>query len=192
MTSREVMEGAFRSAREVLETFLHQPGAAERCAGLADLVAGALKAGNKVLICGNGGSLCDAAHFAEELTGRFRNDRRPLPAIACTEPGHLTCVANDYGFEQVFSRWVAALARPADVVIVLSTSGSSANCVNAAKAARAAGAQTAALLGKDGGTLRGLCDVEIVAPGATSDRIQEVHMLVLHAVVEAVEAALAR
>jgi D-sedoheptulose 7-phosphate isomerase len=190
MTSREVMEGAFRSAREVLEFFTRQPETASTCAALADLVAGAIKAGNKVMICGNGGSLCDAAHFAEELTGRFRNDRRPLPAIACTEPGHLTCVANDYGFEHVFSRWVTALARAGDVVVVLSTSGNSVNCVRAVDAAKAAGARTAALLGKDGGPLRGQCDVEVMAPGATSDRIQEVHMLVLHAVVEAVEAQL--
>jgi len=189
-TSRGVMAAALQSARDVLDAFIREPGTADQCAALADLVTGAIRGGGKVMICGNGGSLCDAAHFAEELTGRFRNDRRPLPAIACTEAGHLTCVANDYGFEHVFSRWVTALARAGDVVIVLSTSGNSANCLMAVDAAKAAGARTAALLGKDGGALRGRCEVEIIAPGATSDRIQEVHMLVLHAVVEAVEAGL--
>ena len=184
------MDAAFRAAREALDAFISS-GGPEKAAAIADLVAATIRAGGKVLICGNGGSLCDAAHFAEELTGRFRNDRRPLPAIACTEPGHLTCVANDYGFEHVFSRWITALARPGDAVIILSTSGNSPNCLRAAEAAKAAGARTAALLGKDGGKLRAHCDVEVIAPGATSDRIQEVHMLVLHAVVEAVEAAVA-
>jgi D-sedoheptulose 7-phosphate isomerase len=184
------MAGALHTARDVLDSFIRHPATMDQCEALADLVSEAIGKGGKVLICGNGGSLCDAAHFAEELTGRFRNDRQPLPAIACTEPGHLTCVANDYGFEHVFSRWVTALARAGDLVIVLSTSGNSANCVMAVDAAKAAGARTAALLGKDGGVLAGRCDVELIVPGATSDRIQEIHMLVLHGVVEAVEASL--
>ena len=179
--------GAFRGAQAALDAFVRDDAAVAASAQLAELVAGAMRGGNKVMICGNGGSLCDAAHFAEELTGRFRNDRRPLPAIACTEPGHLTCVANDYGFDQVFARWVTALGRRGDVLIVLSTSGNSENGVKAVEAARAAGVRTCALLGRGGGRLRGLCEVELIAPGATSDRIQEVHMLVLHAVVEAVE-----
>lgn len=190
MSTHEVMVGALRGAQAALDAFVRDEGAVARAAAVAEMVASAIGAGNKVLICGNGGSLCDAAHFAEELTGRFRNDRRPLPAIACTEPGHLTCVANDYGFDQVFARWVTALGRAGDVLIVLSTSGNSANCVRAVEAARAAGVRTCALLGKDGGKLRGMCEVEVVAPGATSDRIQEIHMLVLHAVVEGVEGSL--
>lgn len=157
---------------------------------IASHVAAAIRGGGKVLICGNGGSLCDAAHFAEELTGRFRADRPALPAIAIAEPGHLTCTANDYGFEHVFSRAVEALGRPGDMLIVLTTSGNSPNILRAAETGRRQGLRTAALLGKDGGKLRGVCDDEIIAPGATSDRIQELHMLVLHILVERIEVLL--
>jgi D-sedoheptulose 7-phosphate isomerase len=174
-------------ARDVLTRFC---ASADNIALVNDLtrdVASAFRKGGKVLAVGNGGSLCDATHFCEELTGRFRKDRKPLPAIACADAGHLTCVANDYGFEHVFSRFVEALAKPGDVLIVLSTSGNSRNCVLAAHKARAAGIQVWGLLGKDGGELARVCDRAIIAPGATSDRIQEVHMLVLHTVVEGVE-----
>jgi D-sedoheptulose 7-phosphate isomerase len=117
-------------------------------------------------------------------------DRPPLPALACTDAGHITCTANDYGYDEVFARWVRALAKKGDVVVLLSTSGNSQNVVRAAAAAREAGAMTVALLGKAGGTLRGTCDFEWIAPGETADRIQEIHMLVLHVLIEAVEARL--
>ncbi len=151
-----------------------------------------IRDGHKILIVGNGGSMCDAAHFAEELTGRFRADRRPIPALACNDPGHLTCVANDYGFEFVFSRWVEAIGQSGDVLIILSTSGNSPNCVKAAAAAKAKGVRTIALLGKGGGQLgqSGACDTPITVPGSTSDRIQELHMLILHIFVEGIEAGL--
>lgn len=157
---------------------------------LGTLLAQRFRAGNKVLICGNGGSLCDAAHFAEELTGRFRADRPPLPAIALADAGHITCTANDYGFEHVFSRAVQALGKPGDVLIILSTSGNSPNCVRAVAAAKAASMTTAAFLGKGGGALANLCDSQIIVPGDTSDRIQELHMLLLHALVERIESLL--
>jgi D-sedoheptulose 7-phosphate isomerase len=157
----------------------------------AELLHGVIEAGGKIMICGNGGSSCDAAHFAEELTGRFRADRRPLPAIACTDVGHITCTANDYGFDHVFSRWVAALGRPGDALILLSTSGNSNNIAEAARAGREQRMTTLALLGKNGGALRGRCEYELIVPGATSDRIQELHMLVLHILVEGIEARLA-
>jgi len=156
----------------------------------ADALARVLERGGKVLICGNGGSSCDAAHFAEELTGRFRADRRPLAAIACTDAGHITCTANDYGFEEVFARWVRALGRKGDALVVLSTSGKSENIARALRAAREIGLSTIGLLGKDGGGCKGLCDSTIVVPGTTSDRIQELHMLILHAWVEGIERAL--
>jgi D-sedoheptulose 7-phosphate isomerase len=161
-----------------------------RVEAIAGRLAACLKAGGKVMVCGNGGSLCDAAHFAEELTGRFRADRRPLAALAIADPGHLTCVSNDYGFEHVFSRAVEGLGRPGDVLVVLSTSGNSRNVVRAVESARRAGLSTVALLGKGGGELRGMCDEELLAPGGTSDRIQELHMLVLHILVERVEGLL--
>lgn len=150
-------------------------------------LAAVLRARHKILLCGNGGSACDAAHFAEELTGRFKADRPPLAALACTDAGHLTCTANDYGFEHVFARWVRGLARPGDVLILLSTSGNSENVVRAADAARELGVTTVALLGAGGGRLRGRCTHEVIAPGESSDRIQELHMLILHAWVEGIE-----
>ncbi|MDX9912222.1 MAG: SIS domain-containing protein [Phycisphaerales bacterium] len=154
------------------------------------LLAERLRAGGKLLAIGNGGSACDAAHFCEELTGRFRKDRPPLAAIACTEPGHITCTANDFGYDEVFARWVDALARADDALIALSTSGNSENVVRAVERAKARGVLTITLLGKGGGRLRGVGDVEIIAPGETADRIQEVHKLVLHTLVEGVEHAL--
>ncbi len=140
-----------------------------------------------MLICGNGGSACDAMHFAEELTARFAKERPALPAIACTDPGHISCAANDFGWERVFSRWVEALGRKGDVLLVLSTSGGSANIVRALDAGQAAGMTTVALLAKGGGACRGKSDVELIFPGETSDRIQELHMIVLHAWVEGIE-----
>lgn len=181
---------ALRTAAHDLAALLDAPGLSERLDELSGVLIDALASGGKILLVGNGGSCCDAAHFAEELTGRYRADRRPLPALACNDPGHLTCTANDYGFEQVFARWVAALARPGDVLILLSTSGQSANLLLAADAARAAGVRTCALLGKDGGALRQRADWSLIVPGATSDRIQELHMLILHAMVEAIEVGL--
>ncbi len=163
---------------------------------LAALIAQRFKAGHKVMICGNGGSSCDANHFAEELTGRFRADRPPLPAIACTDVGHITCTANDFGFDHVFERWVQALGKPGDVLIVLSTSGNSNNIVLAARAGKSIGMHVAALLGKDGGAARvevaaaGNAGTIIIVPGETSDRVQELHMLLLHAMVEAIEASM--
>jgi D-sedoheptulose 7-phosphate isomerase len=155
----------------------------------AELVA-RLRAGGKVMAVGNGGSAADAMHFAEELTGRFREERPAIAALACTDAGHLSCVANDYGWERVFSRWVEALGRPGDVLVALSTSGNSPNIVLAVKAARERGMFTVALLGRGGGKAAGLADRELVFPGEGSDRIQELHMLTLHAWVEAVEAGL--
>jgi D-sedoheptulose 7-phosphate isomerase len=132
-------------------------------------------------------------HFAEELTGRFRMERPPLPALACTDPGHITCAANDYGYENVFARWVQAHGRRGDVVIVLSTSGNSENIVRAVRAAQDQGCRTVALLGKNGGKLAGMCDFEWIVWGGSgefADRIQEIHMLILHAVIEGVERTL--
>lgn len=185
-----VTAAALIEARRVLDAFATDPATIETVEGWALLLHKCLAAGHKVLICGNGGSSCDAAHFAEELTGRFRQDRKPLAAIACTDVGHITCTANDYGFEHVYSRWVAALGRAGDVLIVLSTSGNSRNLQEAIGAGKAHGMTTVALLGKDGGALRGRCDHELIVPGGTSDRIQELHMLVLHILVEGIEARL--
>ena len=160
---------------------------AERCAAIAQMMAASLRNGGKILACGNGGSSADAMHFCEELTGRDRGDRPALAAIACTDPGHLTCTANDYGYDRVFSRWVEALGAKGDVLIALTTSGQSRNVLRAIEAAGERGLIRVALLGGDGGVIRGLCEHEIVVPGTTADRIQELHMLLLHAMIGEIE-----
>lgn len=190
MTTRSTAASSLASARAALESFAAIPQIAERIDQVSVLLAGCFRSGHKVLICGNGGSACDAAHFAEELTGRFKADRPPLPAIACTDAGHITCTANDYGFDQVFSRWIQALGRPGDAVILLSTSGNSPNIVRAAATTKELGLTSVALLGKGGGALSGRCSHEIVVPGESSERIQELHMLILHTLVAGVEAHL--
>jgi D-sedoheptulose 7-phosphate isomerase len=142
----------------------------------------------KVLVAGNGGSLCDASHFAEELTGFFRKRRRALPAIALADPGHLTCVGNDVGFEHVFSRAIEAYGEEGDVFIGLTTSGNSPNMLNAFEQAKELGLRTIALLGKGGGKLKGVAELELVMQGfTTSDRIQEAHMAAIHIIIEMVE-----
>jgi D-sedoheptulose 7-phosphate isomerase len=155
----------------------------------ATLVA-CLRGGGRVLSCGNGGSMCDAMHFAEELSGRNRDDRPALSAQAMSDVGHLTCVANDYGFEQVFARGVEAWARPGDVLLVFSTSGNSRNLIRAADAARLKQVVVLGMLGRDGGELKSRCAISLVVPGVTSDRIQEVHIKAVHLLIEGIEAAL--
>ncbi len=188
--SRTSIVQAFSQAQSALGSLLSAPGEIDSIDAAGGLLVDLLRSGRKIMICGNGGSMCDAAHFAEELTGRYRLDRKPLAAIACTEPGHITCTANDYGFEHVFGRWVEALGRDGDCLIVLSTSGNSPNCIRAIEAARKVNMPTIALLGKTGGAIRGMANHAIVVPGETSDRIQELHMLILHAWVEAIEVSL--
>lgn len=185
-----LMRDSFLQARAALDAFLADEASIARVEEAAGVMAARLKGGGKILACGNGGSACDAMHFCEELTGRFRADRPALPAIACVDPGHITCTANDYGFEHVFSRWVEALGQKGDVLVVLSTSGNSVNVIKAVAAAKDRGLVTVGLLGKDGGELAGRCDLEWVIPGETADRIQEVHMLILHVLIEGIESAM--
>ena len=175
-------------ARTVLDRFLADETTLARIAQAAELFATSLNTGGKALTCGNGGSLCDAQHFAEELSGRYRQDRPALAAIALTEASHMTCVANDYGFEFVFSRFVQALGRPGDVLLAISTSGNSPNILRAAEAAKAAGMHVVSLTGKDGGQLASLSDVEIRVPHfGFADRIQEIHIKVIHIIIMLIE-----
>lgn len=158
---------------------------------VARLLASCFQNHKKVLIAGNGGSLCDAMHFAEELTGQFRSYRPALAAIALSDPSHLSCVANDFGFEEVFARSVEALGQPGDVLVLLTTSGNSINLIKAAAVAKKKGMHTVALLGKTGGGLLNQCDLQWVVSGFRfSDRIQEIHMAALHIIVELIESLL--
>ena len=174
-------------ARQALDDFLGIPAHLDDIQKMADRLADCFRGGNKILICGNGGSACDALHFAEECTGRFRKDRAALPVIPLMESGHMTCVSNDYGFEHVFARGVEAYGRPGDILMGISTSGNSPNVIRAAETARKAGLQVLLFLGKDGGALKGFGDGEIWVRCATTERVQEVHMTVLHILVESVE-----
>ena len=150
-------------------------------------LADTLASGGRVLTCGNGGSMCDAMHFAEELSGRYRQDRAAFAAQAMSDPAHMSCVSNDFGFERVFARGVEAWGKPGDLLMVFSTSGSSSNIVAAARSARERQMSVVGLLGRDGGEVRALCDLSLVVPAQTSDRIQEVHEKTLHILIEGVE-----
>jgi D-sedoheptulose 7-phosphate isomerase len=187
---RELIEKSFFEAEDMLRHFMSNQRTLDSMEAAANLIIGAFNEGAKLLVCGNGGSMCDAMHFAEEWSGRFRSDRPPYAAIALSDPAHMSCVANDYGFEQVFSRQVEALGGKGDVLFILSTSGNSPNIVKAAEAAKEKGVSVVGFLGKGGGQVREFCDVIVHAPGETSDRIQELHMLALHILIQAVEAEL--
>ncbi|GAA4365179.1 D-sedoheptulose 7-phosphate isomerase [Hymenobacter saemangeumensis] len=184
----DLIHAELSEARRVLDAFLSDSANVSRIAQAAELMAASLRQGGKILSCGNGGSLCDAQHFAEELTGRYRQDRPALAAIALTEASHMSCVANDYGYDYVFSRYVQALGRPGDVLLAISTSGNSPNILKAAEAARAAGVSVVSLTGKDGGQLAALSDVEIRVPHfGFADRIQEIHIKVIHSLILLIE-----
>ena len=171
----------------LLENFIKEEEERRKTEKVAKELADVFTKGNKVLICGNGGSNCDALHFAEEFTGRFRGDRKALPAIAISDSSHITCVGNDYGFDYIFSRGVEAYGKEGDMFFGISTSGNSPNVIKAVEAAKKLGMKTCVLLGKDGGKLKGMCDYEFIIPEKTSDRIQEIHMMILHIIIEGVE-----
>lgn len=178
----------FEEAAQVLNDFMNNEQNLTSIDAAAKLMVDAIGRGGKVISCGNGGSMCDAMHFAEELSGRYRDDRGALAAISISDPSHLSCVGNDYGFAYVFSRYVEALGREGDVLLAISTSGNSANVLNAAQAARARGMKVIGLTGKDGGQLAPLCDVEVRVPwSAYADRIQEIHIKVIHALIDCIE-----
>ena len=188
MSSRSAIEASLRDARSTLDAFLATPGSLDAVAHFADAVVTTATNGGRLLSCGNGGSMSDAIHFASEWTGRFRDDRAPVSAISLSDAATLTCIANDYGFDQVFARQVEAHGREGDLLVAISTSGMSPNVVAAVQTARERGLRTVGLLGRDGGKLVSEVDIPILVPRATTtDRIQEVHIQVIHAVIEAVE-----
>jgi D-sedoheptulose 7-phosphate isomerase len=178
----------FQDAAAVLAEFTSSDAAMQAVEAAGTLMAKSINNGGKVISCGNGGSMCDAMHFAEELTGRYRDDRKALPAVSISDPSHLSCVGNDYGYEFVFSRYVEALGREGDVLLAISTSGNSPNVIKAAEAAKAKKMHVVGLTGKDGGLLAPLCDVEVRVPwSGYADRIQEIHIKVIHALIDSIE-----
>lgn len=188
MTAREIIKGELNQAAQTLSNFLQSADALSNVEAAAAKMVASIQSGNKIVSCGNGGSYCDAMHFAEELSGRFRGDRKALPALSISDASHITCVGNDYGFEFVFSRFVEALGNKGDVLLAISTSGNSANVINAAKAAREKGMTVVALSGKDGGKLAALADINIIVPhDGFADRIQEVHIKVIHILILLIE-----
>ncbi|EKO3627228.1 D-sedoheptulose 7-phosphate isomerase [Vibrio metschnikovii] len=188
----DLIRSELNEAAEVLNAFLSDDHNIAQIEVAAKMIADSFKQGGKVLSCGNGGSHCDAMHFAEELTGRYRDNRPGYPGIAISDPSHLSCVSNDFGYDYVFSRYVEAVGSKGDVLFGLSTSGNSGNILKAIEAAKAKGMKTIALTGKDGGKMAGLADVEIRVPHfGYADRIQEVHIKIIHIVIQLIEKEMA-
>jgi D-sedoheptulose 7-phosphate isomerase len=190
MELHKLIQQQFEEAQQTLVNFQTEENFS-LIAQAADLMSQAIQNGGKIISCGNGGSMCDAMHFAEELSGRFRANRRSLAAISISDPSHLSCVSNDYGYDFVFSRFIEGLGQANDVLLGISTSGNSKNVILAVEAAKAKGMKTIVLTGKDGGKLAGLADIEIRAPHSNfADRAQEIHIKVIHSLILGIEHSL--
>jgi len=186
--SKSLIENNLKEALQVLEQFIADPKNIDLIEKAGKALVETFKNGNKVISCGNGGSMCDAMHFAEELSGRFREDRKALPAISISDPSHISCVANDYGYDKVFSRYIEAIGNKGDALLAISTSGNSLNIINAINTAKQKGMTIIGLTGKDGGKIADLCDIEIRAPYSQyADRAQEIHIKVIHSLIHYVE-----
>jgi D-sedoheptulose 7-phosphate isomerase len=178
----------FLEAQSILSQFLADENNFIQIEKAGAEMVKSIKAGGKILSCGNGGSLCDAMHFAEELTGRYRDNRPAIPAIAISDVSHMACVGNDYGYDFVFSRYIEALGNKGDVLLAISTSGNSKNIIKAIEAAKAKGMVVVGLTGKNGGAMANLCDVEIRAPHSDyADRAQEIHIKCIHSIIDYIE-----
>ncbi|MFN5884714.1 MAG: D-sedoheptulose 7-phosphate isomerase [Bacteroidota bacterium] len=178
----------FTEAQDVLNKFLADDNNFVSLEKAGRLMTDALKLGKKIVSCGNGGSMCDAMHFAEELTGRYRDNRPALAAISISDPSHIACVGNDFGYDFIFSRYLEALGNEGDVLLAISTSGNSKNVLYAIEAARKKGMKIVGLTGKDGGKMAGLCDAEIRAPKSPyADRAQEIHIKCIHSLIDYIE-----
>lgn len=178
---------SLQEAQKTLNTFVEDKANVEKIEQAINTFVASFKNGGAVFSCGNGGSMCDSLHFAEELTGRYRKDRAPLPATGISEAGHITCIANDFGFEHIFSRFVEAWGKKGDTLLAISTSGNSANVIKAVEVAKAKGMKIVGLLGKDGGKLKSMVDVALVIDCPITDRIQEVHIKCIHIFIEGIE-----
>ena len=188
MSYISIISQELKQAADVLQDFLSNEENLKNIEAAAKLIAVSVKQGGKVISCGNGGSHCDAMHFAEELTGRYRDNRKAIPAICVSDPSHISCVSNDFGYEFVFSRYLEALGNKGDVLLGISTSGNSANIIKAAQTAKERGMKVIILSGKDGGKLAPLADIELRVPHfGYADRIQEVHIKIIHILILLIE-----
>jgi D-sedoheptulose 7-phosphate isomerase len=182
------IEKNLKEAQAVLQAFIGNPATIPSIEAAGKMMLAALKKECKIISCGNGGSMCDAMHFAEELSGRFREHRQAYAAVSISDASHISCVANDYGYEHVFSRYVQGLGNKGDVLLVISTSGNSLNVINAIQVAKEKGMNVIGLTGKDGGEIAKLVDVEIRAPHSNyADRAQEIHIKVIHSLIQYIE-----
>ena len=190
--AKEHVKAALVEARQALDALIAADQTQEAIVQASELMAETIRRGGKILSCGNGGSLCDSMHFAEEMTGRFRSDRPGYAAIAIVDASHMSCVGNDYGYRAVFSRYVEAVGRPGDVLLAITTSGTSANVIDAVEAAHKNGMKVVGLTGKFDSPLAQKADVAIVTPaGRWADRVQELHIKCIHILIELVERQLA-
>lgn len=186
--SIKLIKNNLLEAKQLLDHFLNDDKNLENIAQAGDLLVKTFQQGGTAFSCGNGGSMCDAIHFAEELTGKFREERNPIAAIAISDAAYLSCVGNDYGYDEVFARFVSGVAKKGDVLLAISTSGNSNNAIKAAEAAKNKGVFVIGLTGKDGGKLANLCDVEIRVPHfGFADRTQEIHIKIIHSLIHYVE-----
>ena len=187
MSTKQIADH-FLEAQEILSQFIENQDNFEKIKTAGDEMIGAIKAGGKVISCGNGGSMSDAMHFAEEMTGRFRENRGPLAAIAISDASHISCISNDYGYEFIFSRFVESIGGNNDVLLAISTSGNSQNVINAIEKAKEKGMFVVALTGKDGGKIAGIADLELRAPlSKWADRVQEIHIKIIHSLIHYIE-----
>lgn len=178
----------FLEAQKILKNFISDEKNFEQIKSAGDLMIKSLRLGKKIISCGNGGSMSDAMHFAEELTGRFRDNRQPIAAISISDPTHISCTANDYGYDYIFSRYLEAVGQEDDTLLVISTSGNSKNILIACEVAREKGINIIALTGKGGGKLAEQCDIEIRAPKSYyADRAQEIHIKIIHSLIHYIE-----
>jgi D-sedoheptulose 7-phosphate isomerase len=181
------IQSSLLEAQTILHKFIEDPQNVVLIDQAVKTFVDSFKNNGRVFSCGNGGSMCDSLHFAEELTGRYRKDRAPLPATGISEAGHITCIANDFGFEHIFSRFVEAWGQKQDTLLAISTSGNSANVIKAVEVAKAKGMKVVGLLGKDGGKLKSMVDVPLIVNASITDRIQEIHIKCIHIFIEGIE-----
>ena len=186
--SIELIKNNFLEAKQLLDQFVGDEKNIQQIEDAAKSMVASINNGGKIISCGNGGSMCDAMHFAEELTGRFRENRKAIPAVSISDSSHISCVGNDYGYDEVFARYIDALGKPEDVLLTISTSGNSTNIIKAVASAKEKGMIVIGLTGKTGGKLAELCDIEIRAPHSDyADRAQEIHIKVIHSLIHYIE-----